>query len=68
MSLPIVLTVNCDDEPVYAYETGDFTVYDPYTSECGRFTVDPMEVYGITPMQAEGLHALNVAHGFKDRF
>jgi hypothetical protein len=62
----VYLTVNCNDEPVYAYCIDKVGIYNPTTSECGRYEVDPYEAYGLTPKQVEALHQLNVAHGYDD--
>lgn len=29
------------------FTTDDMTIVDPFTSECGRFDVDPVETYGL---------------------
>lgn len=64
-TLKIVLTRNCNDDPVYAYELADFTIYNPRVSVCGRFLVSPSE-YGLTDADADALHALNSQHGYDD--
>lgn len=61
----IVLTRNVNDQPVYAYELADWTIYNPRVSVCGRFLVDPSE-YGLTETQADDLAALNAKHGYDD--
>ena len=58
-----VKTVNYNDEPVFAVQSRGFVVYDPYSSECGRFVVKP-EYYGLTEEQAQNLIQLNNAHGY----
>ena len=62
----ICLTVNSNNEPVFAYSINDRAIYDPTMSDCSRFEVDPYEAYGLTPEQVEALHQLNVAHGYND--
>jgi hypothetical protein len=62
----IVLTVNCNGSPVYAYEIGDMVIYNPNMSECGRFAVDPLIAYGITQEQVTALHSLNAEHNYND--
>lgn len=58
-----IKTVNCNDEPVWAVKARDFCIYDPYTSECGRFAVSP-SYYGLTDDQARDLVAKNETDGF----
>jgi hypothetical protein len=45
--------------PVYGYALKDFFIFDPRSSECGRFWVDPFETYGVT---LEELRALDEAN------
>lgn len=37
----------------------DFEISDPFLSECGRFPVDPLDAYGLTGEQSEGLIQIN---------
>ena len=37
----------------------DFNVFDPRSSECGRFQVDPQEEYGISGEAADLIRAHN---------
>lgn len=48
------------DDGAYAIEFNDMSITDPYTSECGRFDVDP-SYYGLTEQQAQTLKEAN--HG-----
>lgn len=41
----------------------DMHIVDPFASECGRFRVDPMKQYGITPEDAEALVTANWGRG-----
>lgn len=66
MRPPIVLTTNTNDEPVYGYVVNGMTIYAPTVSECGRFAVDPMEAYGLTPADVEHLSELNALYGLND--
>jgi hypothetical protein len=36
-------------------------IVNPYAWDCGRFEVDPTEVYGLTKEEAQELKDLNVA-------
>lgn len=58
-----IKATNYNDEPVWAVEANGFAVYDPYTSECGRFAVTP-DHYGLTETQAQELINKNEADGF----
>lgn len=46
---------------VFGFEHDGMFIYDPFLSDCGRFQVDPVEAYGITRQEAEGLVTLNRA-------
>lgn len=50
-----------DGSPVEAWgvTVDDMFIYDPRRSECGRFEVEPVEYYGITPFQADQIVQLN---------
>jgi hypothetical protein len=37
----------------------DFFITEPFTTECGRFEVDPTEYYGITKDEAEMIEKYN---------
>ena len=54
---------NFNDEPVWAIQSNGFTIYDPFSSECGRFSVSP-SYYGLTDEQANQLIAKNESDGF----
>lgn len=43
----------------FAISINDTSVEEPTLSECGRFTVDPLQAYGLTPEQVQYLEALN---------
>ena len=60
-----ILTKNYNDDPVFAYETNDMVIYDPTVSECGRFSVDPLEYYGLSSEQVKTLIDLNNANGYE---
>ena len=45
--------------PVFGFEVNDMFIHDPSLSECGRFSVDPSETYGITAEDAKELNRLN---------
>jgi len=57
---------NFNGEPVYCIAVDGYLIFNPYVSECGRFTVDPMETYGIEPIEAAKLRDLNRFHGYDD--
>ena len=38
---------------VLGFDHDGFFITDPFTSECGRFEVDPIAFYGLTAEQAE---------------
>jgi len=61
-----ILSTNCNDEPVWAYVVNGTEVYAPTVSECGRFTVDPMEAYGLTPDDVKYLATINSQYGYND--
>jgi len=61
-----ILSTNCNDEPVWAYVVNDMEIYAPTVSECGRFAVDPMEAYGLTPDDVEYLATINSQFGYND--
>lgn len=46
---------------VYAYTVGSMCVFDPYSSECGRFNADPLKDYGLTPEDVQALNDANMA-------
>jgi hypothetical protein len=52
-----------DDEgvgqPTYSYPINGMSVYDPRMSDCGRFEVDPMQAYGLTPEDVAALDEAN---------
>lgn len=53
--------LDCNGDPVEAYGctiNGTFVV-NPYTSVCGRFTVDPSETYGLTREEADAVVRAN---------
>ena len=63
---PIVLTRNIDDAPVYGYAVRDMIIYCPTVSECGRFDVDPLATYNLTPDDVRHLATLNDSAGYCD--
>jgi len=54
-----ILTTNVDGNPVYAVELDGMTIYNPRMSECGRFTVDPLQAYGLDGKTVDALALLN---------
>jgi len=62
----ITLVTNANGDPVYAYSIDSTSVYAPMRSTCGRFTVDPLKVYGLTYYQVKALQKLNKAFHFND--
>lgn len=60
------MTKNAEDQYVVAFVQDGMSIYDPYANDCGRFEVDPVEVYGISlehaelMVQANGLTKTNV--------
>lgn len=60
-SLPVLdLGVDpTDDRPVFGFHFNGMFIYDPKLSECGRFEVDPVECYGLTPERQSHLEQLN---------
>ena len=34
-------------EARFSFEVNDMAIHDPFNSECGRFTVDPVQEYGL---------------------
>jgi len=59
-----VKTMNVDGDPVFAFEINDMTIYNLTMSECGRFSVDPLEYYGVTTEQVKTLENLNKSFGY----
>jgi hypothetical protein len=41
------------DDGVFGFDHDGFFITDPFTSECGRFEVDPIAFYSLTAEQAE---------------
>ena len=60
----IVLSTNINDQPVYAYEIEGTEIYNCETSECGRFSVDPVEHYKLTLKEVTLLKDLNDSQGY----
>ena len=58
-SMNFVLCTNTNDEPVYAVEVNGMTIYNLRMSECGRFTVDPLQAYGLDSKTVDALALLN---------
>lgn len=54
-----ILINNVNDEPVYAIELEGATIFNPNFSECGRFSVDPLEHYGLDKKIVDALAMLN---------
>ena len=61
------LTTTADGDPVWAYVIKDVEVYAPTVSECGRFAVDPLVTYGLTPDDVTYLANLNRQYGYNDQ-
>jgi hypothetical protein len=59
-----VLSKNCNDDPVYALVLNGSEIYNPHSSECGRFVVDPFEHYGLDQKTVEALAMLNAHFGY----
>jgi hypothetical protein len=59
-----ILTTNINDNPVYAVEVNGMTIYNPNYSECGRFAVDPLQVYGLNAQTVNALAALNAQFNY----
>ena len=57
--MDFVLVKNANDEPVYSVEANGTNVYNPHTSECGRFVVDPLEHYKLDQKTVDALAMLN---------
>lgn len=57
--MDFVLTTNIDGDPVYAVEVNGMTIYNPHFSECGRFSVDPLQNYGLDEKAVNALAMLN---------
>jgi hypothetical protein len=60
-----IKTTNFNDQPVFAYAIKGMNIYDPTVSECARFSVDPVEYYGLTREQVQRLIDLNNSHGYE---
>ena len=45
--------------PAWYADIRGMAITNPYLSDCGRFEVDPLAHYGITPEQADQLCILN---------
>jgi hypothetical protein len=59
---PVALQLGEDPssgDVVLGFVHDDMFVFDPHSSSCGRFQVDPTETYGIPAETAENLAALN---------
>ena len=57
------LSTNVNDEPVYCARINGMSIYDPYMSECGRFTVEP-SYYGLTDLDVKALTYLNKINNY----
>lgn len=67
MATPVqIVAVETPWGDALAIRTSEMDVFAPYASECGRFTVDPLETYGIHPSAAQLLGELNARYGFAD--
>jgi hypothetical protein len=44
---------------VYAYDLKGFAIFDVTVSECTRFSVDPIEYYGLTQEEVDALAKAN---------
>jgi len=62
--MDFVLTINANDEPVFAVEVNGMTIYNPHMSECGRFAVDPQQAYGLDAKTVESLASLNAKYNY----
>ena len=47
------------------FEWQDFFITEPFSSECGRFEVDPTKYYGITKDEADKIEKYNTIRGKK---
>lgn len=47
--------------PVFGFSINDMFISEPKLSECGRFDVDPLQAYGLTPEDVAAQAALNAA-------
>ena len=59
-----ILTTNTNDDPVYAVVINDMIIFNPNYSECGRFAVDPLQVYGLDAKTVDALAALNAEFNY----
>lgn len=57
--MEVIITTNHDGKQQVAVVAKGFEITDPCLSECGRFTVDPEQEYGIDPRLALAMTALN---------
>lgn len=53
------VTKNIEGEDVAAFVHDATSIYDPYTSDCGRFDVSPVEAYGIELEDAQLMAKVN---------
>jgi hypothetical protein len=62
MSRPIIKIRNAFGVECFAYDLNDShgcLVFDAHASECGRFVVDPVAYYGLTPGEVDSLVVAN---------
>jgi hypothetical protein len=57
------LSTNANDEPVYCASVDGMGIYNPYMSECGRFSVEPI-YYGLSDLDVQALTYLNEINNF----
>lgn len=57
------ISQNAEGGRVFAFTWQDISIYDPYTSSCGRGAASPT-VYGLTPQQAQAIDHLNKIFNF----
>ena len=50
--------------PVYTASAHGMAIFNPNFSSCGRFPVDPMVAYGMTPDFVDGLMRMNADAGY----
>ena len=50
-----------NDVPALGFVHADIFITDPTVSSCGRFIIDPLVTYGISPCEARLLRIANAA-------
>lgn len=56
---PHICTDANTGRPVFALTCNNYSIADPFRSECGRFGVDPVSTYGLSLGDAKQLEDLN---------